>query len=176
VGEGGFGAEPLGVVAGGDQQLAGGVDPDPRQREQGGRDRGDKFLELGVELVEFALEVLPAPGQGPQGGLGRGRWTGQGPGPHPCTDTDQGFGLEPEQGLAELFRGAVEHAVELLGGGHSGFEGAAAGHRQDPDHTVVQVVDAAEQGVGRVCDDQQLVWSFLAHTGLTLDHEPSPNL
>jgi hypothetical protein len=42
--------------------------------------------------------------------------------------------------------------------------------------TVVQVVDAAEQGVGRVCDDQQLVWSFLAHTGLTLDREPPPNL
>jgi hypothetical protein len=30
--------QPLGVVGGGDQQLAGGVDPDPRQRHQGGRD------------------------------------------------------------------------------------------------------------------------------------------
>jgi DDE superfamily endonuclease len=37
---------------------------------------------------------------------------------------------------------------------------------------VVQVVDAAERGVRRVCDDQQLAWSFLAHTGLTLDHQP----
>jgi hypothetical protein len=36
--------------------------------------------------------------------------------------------------LAEFFGGAVEHAVELLGGGHSGFEGATAGHPQDPDH------------------------------------------
>jgi hypothetical protein len=27
-----------------------------------------------------------------------------------------------------------------------------------------------------VCDTQQLVWSFLAHTGLTLDHQPPPNL
>jgi hypothetical protein len=42
--------------------------------------------------------------------------------------------------------------------------------------TVVQVVDAAEQGIRRVCDDQQLVWSFLAHTGLTLDHQPPLNL
>jgi hypothetical protein len=42
--------------------------------------------------------------------------------------------------------------------------------------TVVEVADAAEQGVRRVCDDQQLVWSFLAHTGLTLDHQPPPNL
>src|SRR4029450_12182587 len=43
-------------------------------------------------------------------------------------------------------------------------------------HTVIEVADAAEQGVRRVCDDQQLVWSFLAHTGLTLDHQPPLNL
>lgn len=42
--------------------------------------------------------------------------------------------------------------------------------------TVIEVADAAEQGVSRVCDDQQLVWSFLAHTGLTLDHQPPLNL
>jgi hypothetical protein len=42
--------------------------------------------------------------------------------------------------------------------------------------TVVEVAEVAEQGIGRVCDDQQLAWSFLAHTGLTLDHEPPPNL
>ena len=78
--EGGFGAEPLGVVAGGDQQLAGGVDPDPGQGQQGRSNSGDQRLELAVELVELGLEVLPAPGQGPQSGLGRGRWTGQGPG------------------------------------------------------------------------------------------------
>ena len=65
MGEGGFGAEPLGVVTRGDQQLAGGVDPDPGQGEQGGGDRGDQFLELSVEVVEFGLEVLPAPSQGP---------------------------------------------------------------------------------------------------------------
>jgi hypothetical protein len=33
--------------------------------------------------------------------------------------------------------------------------------------TVVEVADAAEQGIHRVRDDQQLVWSFLDHTGLT---------
>jgi hypothetical protein len=42
--------------------------------------------------------------------------------------------------------------------------------------TVVEVADAAERGVHRVCDDQQLVWSFLAHTGLTLDDHNPPNL
>jgi DDE superfamily endonuclease len=42
--------------------------------------------------------------------------------------------------------------------------------------TVVQVADAAEQGIDRVCDDQQLVWSFLGHTGLTLDYKHLSNL
>jgi len=42
--------------------------------------------------------------------------------------------------------------------------------------TVVEVADAAELGVQRVCDDQQLVWSFLDHTGLTFDHQPPINL
>jgi hypothetical protein len=65
VGEGGFGAEPLGIVAGGDQQLAGGVDPDPGQGEQGGGDGGDQGLQLAIEVVELALELLPTPGQGP---------------------------------------------------------------------------------------------------------------
>lgn len=41
---------------------------------------------------------------------------------------------------------------------------------------LVEVADAAEEGIHRVCDDQQLVWSFLAHTGLTLDHETPLNL
>jgi hypothetical protein len=39
--EGGLRAQPLGVVTGGDQQLAGGVDPDPGQRDQAGGSRGD---------------------------------------------------------------------------------------------------------------------------------------
>jgi hypothetical protein len=41
---------------------------------------------------------------------------------------------------------------------------------------VVEVADAAERGVRRVCGDQQLAWSFLAHTGLTPNHEPPTNL
>jgi hypothetical protein len=71
--EGGFGAQPLGVVAGGDQQLASGLDSHPGEGDQGGSGRGDQRLQLGVELVELGLELLPAAGQGPQGGLGGGR-------------------------------------------------------------------------------------------------------
>jgi hypothetical protein len=108
-GEGRLGAQPLGVVAGGDQQLPGGVDPDPGQGDQCGGDRGDQFLELGVELGELGLELLPASGEGPQAGLGRGRCTSQGPGPHRCTGRDQGLGLEPEQWLAQLVGSAIAH-------------------------------------------------------------------
>ena len=95
-GEGGLATQPLGVVAGGDQQLPGGIDPHPGQRHQGGRDRGDQVLELAVEAIELGLELLPAPAQGPQAGLGRGRRAGQGPGPHGRTEPNQGFGLEVE--------------------------------------------------------------------------------
>jgi hypothetical protein len=106
-------------------------------------DRGDQGLELAVELVEFALELPPAPGQGAQGGLGRCRWTGQGPGPQGRTGTNQGLGLEAAQRLTQLVGGAVEHPVELFGGRHPGFEGAAAGHSQQPDH-----LDLAVAGLG----------------------------
>jgi transposase len=41
---------------------------------------------------------------------------------------------------------------------------------------LVEVAGTTERGIGRVCDDQQLVWSFLAHTGLTLDHDLPLNL
>lgn len=41
---------------------------------------------------------------------------------------------------------------------------------------VVEVADVAERGIHRVCGDEQLVWSFLAHTGLALDHEQPTNL
>jgi hypothetical protein len=75
--------QPLGVVAGGDQQLPGGVDPDPGQGHQGGRGRGDQRLELEVEPIEFGLELLPAAGQGPQAGLGRSHWASQSPRPQP---------------------------------------------------------------------------------------------
>lgn len=41
------------------------------------------------------------------------------------------------------------------------------------DH-LVEVADTAERGVNRVCGEERLVWGFLAHTGLALDHPP-PN-
>jgi DDE superfamily endonuclease len=40
--------------------------------------------------------------------------------------------------------------------------------------TVAEVADQAQHGIQRVCDSDSLVMGFLAHTGLTLDDEPSP--
>jgi DDE superfamily endonuclease len=40
--------------------------------------------------------------------------------------------------------------------------------------TVGEVADQAQHGIQRVCDSDSLVLGFLAHTGLSLDDDPSP--
>jgi DDE superfamily endonuclease len=40
--------------------------------------------------------------------------------------------------------------------------------------TVAEVADAAQRGIQRVCGSDSLVVGFLAHTGLSLDDEPTP--
>jgi DDE superfamily endonuclease len=40
--------------------------------------------------------------------------------------------------------------------------------------TVPEVTNQAHHGIQRVCDSDSLVVGFLAHTGLSLDNEPSP--
>jgi hypothetical protein len=40
--------------------------------------------------------------------------------------------------------------------------------------TLPEVAGQAQQGIQRVCDSDSLVLGFLAHTGLSLDNEPSP--
>jgi DDE superfamily endonuclease/Winged helix-turn helix len=42
--------------------------------------------------------------------------------------------------------------------------------------TVAEVADQAQGGIQRVCDCDSLVLGFLAHTGLSLDDEPSPKV
>jgi hypothetical protein len=42
-----------------------------------------------------------------------------------------------------------------------------------PGATLVEVADAAQRGIQRVCASDDLVAGFLAHTGLALDDEPS---
>jgi hypothetical protein len=40
--------------------------------------------------------------------------------------------------------------------------------------TITEVADQAQHGIQCVCDSDSLVVGFLAHTGLSLDDEPSP--
>jgi DDE superfamily endonuclease len=40
--------------------------------------------------------------------------------------------------------------------------------------TIAQVADQAQHGIQRVCDSDSLIIGFLAHTGLSLNDEPSP--
>jgi hypothetical protein len=40
--------------------------------------------------------------------------------------------------------------------------------------TIAEVADHAQHGIQRVCKSDSLVVGFLAHTGLSLDDEPSP--
>jgi hypothetical protein len=40
--------------------------------------------------------------------------------------------------------------------------------------TIAEVADHAHHGIQRVCDCDSLVVGFLAHTGLSLDDQPSP--
>ena len=40
--------------------------------------------------------------------------------------------------------------------------------------TIAEVADQAQHGIQRVCDSDTLVIGFLAHTGLSIDDDPSP--
>jgi hypothetical protein len=40
--------------------------------------------------------------------------------------------------------------------------------------TIAEVADQAQHGIQRVCDSDSLVGGFLAHTGLSLNDDPSP--
>ncbi|MGW5696159.1 hypothetical protein ACWEWX_36160 [Streptomyces asiaticus] len=42
------------------------------------------------------------------------------------------------------------------------------------DH-LADVADAAERGIHRIRSNEQLPWSFLTHTGLTIHPEPPQN-
>ncbi len=65
-------SESVGVVAGGDEELSGGVDADAGQGDQVGGHGGDKGGQVAVEVVDLGLEGEPAAGEAAQGSLGGG--------------------------------------------------------------------------------------------------------
>jgi hypothetical protein len=66
VGEGCLADQTFGVVAGGDQQLAGGFGAHAGQRNQAWSGGGDQRAQLGVGFGDLCGEVLPALGQATQ--------------------------------------------------------------------------------------------------------------
>ena len=69
--EGGFRANPVGVIAEDDQHLGRGVGADPEARTEGGRRLGRESREVPVVRRNFIGEGDPAAGERPEGVLGR---------------------------------------------------------------------------------------------------------
>jgi len=70
VGEGGLGADPVGVVAGGDEQQGGGVGADTLQGQQARGGRCDEPVELAIQAGAVGVDVDDASSEGLHGQLG----------------------------------------------------------------------------------------------------------
>ena len=119
-GEGGVAGEPVGVAAGGDEQLRGAVDADAGALEQLGRDLLDEDSDLDVEVADFVVEVEPAPAEAAQRALsgGGGVQSGAGAGPLPAA-----AGAQPQ---AQVLGAVDEQRLDLVGGLGLGLDGAVA--------------------------------------------------
>jgi hypothetical protein len=62
------------VLAGGDQELAGGLGADAEEPGGAGCGRRDELLELLIKLVDLPVEVLDAVGEAAEGELGGLGW------------------------------------------------------------------------------------------------------
>ena len=130
VGEGRFGAEPVDVLAGCDEQRRGVVGAASQTRHCRGRCGGDEPVESAFEFVGFGAEPGDAAPQAAQccfgglGGIGEPGGVGPQPGAH------RGFALEGAAGV-ELFAqrggGGDEQVAELAQRSGAGFDSAAAG-------------------------------------------------
>jgi hypothetical protein len=65
--EGGFGADPVGVVAGGGEELAGDVGADPERLDQLGCGLLGERLELAAVDLDLLVELEPPTGERAQG-------------------------------------------------------------------------------------------------------------
>ena len=70
MGEGGLGGDPVGVIAGARQELAGDLGADTAKREQVGRDVGDQLGDLVIGFADLLAQLLVTSGESTQGGLG----------------------------------------------------------------------------------------------------------
>ena len=105
--ERGFGAQPVGVVTGGDEYLAADCGADPGQRDQSRSRRGHQCAQLGVGDVAG--------------------WS------QPGAGRDQLGVAQCPQLLTQLRRGGDKECLELVGGLAAGFDGTASRYPQQAD-------------------------------------------
>ena len=115
-GQGGVGAEPVGVVSGGDQQAAGGLHPHAVAGQQSRGGPAGEDGQVGVERVQLGGEGLVAAGQIPQGAAGGDRRVGTVPWVLGGQLRDPlGGGQRVELG-AEGVGGSDQQVAQLVGG------------------------------------------------------------
>ena len=179
---GGFGAQALGVVAGGDEQDGGGVDPHAEELEQVRRRR---LHELGESLVEVRGLLFEGVDPAPQAGEGhlRGRDHRVAPDPDP-----QGGGLGDEvarrqafEAASKLVGGRVTQLAHLVDGAEATLSSRTLGDDQRPDGLDVAVpglrgpgAAAAQHSPGRLDSIGGIGFAFgpahLAVGPVDLDH------
>ena len=140
VGERGFGGDPVGVVAGAGEELAGDLGADTGKGEQRGRDLTDQLVELVVGFADLLGQLLVASGESAQRGLGGLFGVAE-----VVAGTQPGAGAmiigveQVTQLLAQLGWTGDDQRLDLVGGLATGFDRAGAGHAERPDGLDVAV-------------------------------------
>ena len=140
VGEGGLGGDPLGVVAGGDEQQGGGVGADTVEGEQARRGRADEVGELVVEAGAVGVDVEHPAAEGLHGQLG-GVHDGVAVGVRAQRGGGLGEGADGDatEPFPQLIGGAEAEMAELVEALDAGVAPGAEGDQQHPDRLHVAV-------------------------------------
>jgi hypothetical protein len=132
VGERRLAAQTFGIVAGGDEQLAGDLHTDTEQRGRARRGPGGKPPESSVRIVDLVAEHADATGQRAERSFRRDGWIrgalavdAEG-----GTASDQGGLGQARQRFAEVSWSAYKQAPELVQRGGAGLDRATAGDAQ----------------------------------------------
>ncbi len=112
--EGPLGAEAFGVVAGGDEELAGCLVADAVASDEFGGDRVDDLLGFRSELLGFVVEEPPAAGNAAQRSSCHRTDVTAGAGAEPLSERNLLLERQCRQLAAQLVGGGVEQRVQLV--------------------------------------------------------------
>ena len=132
MGEGGFVAQALWIVAGGDEERRSGVGPDAECGDQLGRGLIDQGLQDGVELGDLLFEGDGTPGEHPKAELGERDDVALGPGPIGRGSLEEVEHVEASELVSDGLGGGrnqTAHLVERLG---PTLAGRCSGDAQNP--------------------------------------------